>query len=172
MIKHKISKLLDGIDIGYFDTCKPWGEETNDYYYKFFNDEDKEIRSGSILIFTAMLGNWYHGPADVFYVNANKSVYYPPQPFYLFEDYLSSFINYSPLIKKEFPVLYSYTLNFLYQLDQQKAFERVFPHINQNLFIQMRDQLFINDEDAKSYERLPSFNTLLREVGLPTFFLD
>lgn len=172
MIKYKISKVLDGIEIGHFHTCKRWGEETDDYYYKYFNDEDKEIRSGSILVFTAMLGNWFYGPADVFYANADRGVYYPPQPFYLFEDYLSSFIKNAPLIKKEFPVLNRYTLNFLYQLDQQKAFESVFPHINQNLFIQMRDQLFSNDEDAKNDERLPSFNTLLREVGLPTFFLD
>ena len=170
MIKYKISKLLDGIEIGYFDTCKPWGEETNDYYYKYFNDEDKEIRSGSILVFTAMLGNWYYEPADVFHANAYKGgIYDPSQPFYIFEDYLSAFLNHASLIKNEFPVLYRFTLYYLDLLDKQKAFERVFPHINQNLFIQMR-ALF--DEDAQNDERYPSFNNLLREVGLPTFFLD
>lgn len=148
MIKLKISMLLNGIEIGHFYTCKQWGEETNEYYYKYFNDEDKEIRSGSILVFTAMLSNWYYGPADVFYANADRGVYYPPQPFYLFEDYLSSFIKNAPLIKEEFPILYRYTLYFLYQLDKQKAFERVFPHIEENLIIQMRDQLFSNDADA------------------------
>ena len=169
MIKAKISMLLNGIEIGHFYTCKPWGEETNEHYYKYFNDKDKEIRSGSILVFTAMLGNWYHGPADVFYANADRGVYYPPQPYYLFEDYLSSFIKSAPLIKEEFPILYRYTINFLYQLDTQRAFEGVFPEIEQNLFIQMRDQLFSNDEDVINIVRLQSFNTLLSEVGLPTY---
>ena len=56
MIKDKLAKLLRGIEIGAFDTAKDWGDDTKDYYYKYFNDEDNEIRGRSILAFDVYVG--------------------------------------------------------------------------------------------------------------------
>lgn len=169
MIKYKLAKLFQGIEIGAFDTAKDWGEETQDYYYKYFNDKDNEIRAGSILAFTAMLGNWYNKPADVFRTQAKIGVtYLPNEQFYYFEDYLSAFLENAPSIKKDFPNLYSYTLYYLYILDKQEEFELVFPQIDQDLFGKMRTQLFSIEQGTPIHPT--SFNKMLREVGLPTFF--
>lgn len=169
MIKNKLAKLFNGIEIGAFDTAKDWGEETKDYYYKYFNDEDSEIRAGSILAFTCMLGNWYNGPADVFRTQAKIGVTYSPdEQYYFFDDYLSAFLANAPSIKKDFPSLYSYTLYYLYVLDKQEVFESAFPQIDQELFKKMRDQLFSNEQGTDIHT--PPFNKMLREVGLPTFF--
>jgi len=170
ILKHKLLNLLDGIEIGFFDTAKNWGEETNDYYFKYFNDKDKDLRSLSILAFTAMLGNWYNGPAFVF-----RAPPLPHKQFYFIEDYLPPFLENAVSINEEFPVLYSYTLFYLYELDKRKGFENVFPFVDHNLFNQMRSQLF--NENGKDvlvsrHSKLPAFNSLLREVGLPTFFSD
>ncbi len=169
MIKYKLAKLFQGIEIGAFDTAKDWGDDTKDYYYKYFNDKDNEIRAGSILAFTAMLGNWYNGPADVFRTQAKIGVtYFPKEQFYYFEDYLPAFLVNAPSIKRDFPNLYSYTVYYLYKLDKQEAFELVFPQIEQGLFKKMRTQLFLSEQSTQINP--PSFNKMLREVGLPTFF--
>lgn len=172
MTKHKLKKLLEGIEIGWFDTCKNWGDETNGYYYKYFNDMDNEIRGGSILAFASMLGNWYHGSADVFRTTQGIT-YIPKEQFYFIDDYLSAFLKNDLHIREDFPILHSYILFFLYNLDKRKPFELVFPLLDQKLLNKMRTQLFINKENIPTnYIDLPEFNNLLREVGLPTFFSD
>ena len=169
MIKDKLAKLLRGIEIGAFDTAKDWGDDTKDYYYKYFNDEDYEIRGRSILAFTSMLGNWDGGAADVFRAGAKRGVtYYPKEQFYFFEDYLHAFLEYAPSIKEDFPNLYPYTLMYLYTLDQREAFELVFPQIDKALFNRMRTELF--SDELGSQINPPAFNKMLQEVGLPTFF--
>lgn len=167
MVKNKLAILFNGIEIGAFDTAKYWGDETQDYYYKYFNDKDFEIRAGSILAFTAMLGNWYNGPADVFRTQT-RVTHLPVEQFYFFDDYLSAFLANASSIKKDFPNLNSYTLYYLYVLDKQKVFELVFPQIEQELFKKMRTQIFSIEQDTDMYT--PPFNKMLREVGLPTFF--
>jgi len=167
MIKYKLAKLFQGIEIGAFDTAKDWGNDTKDYYYKYFNDKDNEIRAGAILAFTAMLGNLYNGPADVFRTKSGVT-YLPKEQFYFFEDYLSAFLVNAPSIKWDFPNLHSYTVYYLYKLDKQEAFELVFPQIEQELFKKMRAQLFLIEHSAQINP--PAFNKMLREVGLPTFF--
>lgn len=167
LTKQKLAKLLAGIEIGYFDTSKNWGEETNDYYYKYFDDPDPELRSLSLLAFTSMVGNWYHGPADVFYTSPH-AIYSPPTSFYSFDDYLSAFLEHASQIKHDFPIMYSYIVYYLSELDKKRAFEHVFPEMDQKLFSQMRTLLFSGEKNV----RRSSFNDLLREVGLPTFFSD
>lgn len=167
VIKQKLARLLNGIEIGFFNTAKDWGEETNDEYFKYFGDADEELRAMSILAFACMVGNWYNGPADVFYTNP-RVTYSPPEPYYQFDDYLSAFLDHSFQIERDFPVMYSYIIYYLAELDKQKPFEHVFPTIEQTLFVNMRT-LFASDEKRL---KLASFNDLLREVGLPTFFLD
>lgn len=81
MVKYKLAKLFQGIEIGAFDTAKDWGDDTKDYYYNYFDYKDNEIRAGAILAFTAMLGNLYNGPADVFRTKAGVT-YLPKEQFY------------------------------------------------------------------------------------------
>lgn len=167
VIKQKLDRILKGIEIGLFDTAKGWGEETNDEYFKYFNDTDQELRAKSILAFACMVGNWYNEPADVFYTNP-RVTYSPPEPYYQFDDYLSAFLAHASQIERDFPVLYSYIIYYLAELDKQKPFEHVFPKIEKALFVDMQS-LFASDGKKL---KLASFNDLLREVGLPTFFLD
>ena len=173
-MKHKLETLLSGIEIGLFDLALHWGEETYAPYYDYFNDEDSEIRSRSILAFTAMLGNWLSGPADVFRANKNPNItHFPIKQVYHFDDYLPAFLKHASSIRKDYPTLYTYTLYYLQELDKQEPFEQVFPEINPGLFQQMRTQLFTEDMmDKISFKNLPAFNQLLREMRLPTFFKD
>ncbi|WP_312473511.1 hypothetical protein [Neobacillus sp.] len=172
MIKNKLANILSGIEIGLFDTCKNWGEENYDYYYKYFNEKDFEIRGRSILTFAAMLGNWYKGSADVFRT-VQGVIHLPKEQFYFFEDYLSAFLKSASSIKNDFPNLHTYILYYLYNIDKEKPFELVFPQIDHWLFKEMRTQLFFNKKIFPiNHIILPPFNNLLKEVGLPTFFSD
>ena len=56
MIKYKLAKLFQGIEIGAFDTAKDWGDDTKDYYYKYFNDKDNEIRGRGYISFYGYVG--------------------------------------------------------------------------------------------------------------------
>ena len=173
-MKQKLARLLSGIEIGLFDTAHEWGENTDAPYYKHFNDEDLEIRAHSILAFTAMLGNCLKGPADVFHTNKNPNVtYYPEEPYYRIDDYLPAFLEQASDIKQHFPILYIYTVGYLFELDHKEPFEQVFLALNPELFKQMRLQLF-TEENIKTINSItfPTFNQLLREMGLPTFFAD
>ncbi len=131
MIKYKLAKLFQGLEIGAFNAALDWGDDTKDYYYKYFNDKDNEIRAGAILAFTAMLGNWYNGPADVF--QTKGVTYVPKEHYYFFEDYVTVFLVNAPSIKRDFPNLYSYTVYYLYKLDEQEALEDIYPPIDQKL---------------------------------------
>ena len=173
-MKQKLARLLSGIEIGLFDTAHDWGEQTKAPYYKHFNDEDLEIRAHSILAFTAMLGNWRKGPADVFRTSKNPNIIYiPEEQYYHIDDYLPAFLEHASTIKQNFPILYIYTVYYLFELDHKEPFEKAFPAINPELFKQMRAQLFTEENIETIYSKtFPTFNQLLREMGLPTFFAD
>ena len=173
-MKQKLARLLNGIEIGLFDLALEWGEHTRAPYYKHFNDVDPEIRAHSILAFTAMLGNLLKGPADVFRTSKNPNITYcPEEQYYRIDDYLPAFLEHASNIKQDFPILYIYTVDYLFELDYKEPFEQVFPAINPELFKQMRLQLF-TEENIKTINSItfPTFNQLLREMGMPTFFTD
>ncbi|MBO0603702.1 hypothetical protein I2483_18730 [Sporosarcina sp. E16_3] len=165
----KAKSILEGIEIGFFDTAKNWDVDNYDEYYKYFSHPDFEVRKYSLLVFAAGLGNWYGGSAIIFrpieerkkekwFLSYKEKIYY-------FEDYVRSFIDNREAIKKEFPFLYSVIVSFLIQLDNEKRFEYIFSPVDKQLFIVLR-QLLSGLEVKHQY----NFNDLLREVGLPTFF--
>ena len=165
----KAKSILEGIEIGFFDTAKNWNVDNYDEYYKYFSHPDFEARKYSLLVFAAGLGNWYGGSAIIFrpieerkkekwFLSYKDKIYY-------FEDYVRSFIDNREAIKQEFPFLYSVIVSFLIQLDNEKRFEYIFSSVDKQLFIVLR-QMLSGLEVKHQY----NFNDLLREVGLPTFF--
>ena len=165
----KAKSILEGIEIGFFDTAKNWDVDNYDEYYKYFSHPDFEARKYSLLVFAAGLGNWYGGSAIIFrpieerkkekrFLSYKEKIYY-------FEDYVRSFIDNREAIKQEFPFLYSVIVSFLIQLDNEKRFEYIFSSVDKQLFIVLR-KLLSGLEVKHQY----NFNDLLREVGLPTFF--
>lgn len=62
----KAKSILEGIEIGFFDTAKYWDEDNYDEYYRYFSHSDIEVRKYSLLIFAAGLGNWVIGSSIIF----------------------------------------------------------------------------------------------------------
>lgn len=63
----KAKSILEGIEIGFFDTAKNWDEDNYDEYFKYFSHSDIEVRKYSLLIFAAGLGNWFVGSSIIFH---------------------------------------------------------------------------------------------------------
>lgn len=53
-IVEKVRETIEGIEIGYFDTAKPY---IFDEYFKYFDDVDFETRKHAQFLFVCMLGN-------------------------------------------------------------------------------------------------------------------
>lgn len=165
----KAKSILEGIEIGFFDTAKNWDVDNYDEYYKYFSHPDFEVRKYSLLVFAAGLGNWYGGSAIIFRPieerKKEKWFHLFKDKMYYFEDYVMSFIDNREAIKQEFPFLDSVIVSFLIQLDNEKCFEYIFSSVDKQLFVVLR-QVLSGLEVKHQY----NFNDLLREVGLPTFF--
>lgn len=166
----KAKSILEGIEIGFFDTAKNWDEDNYDEYFKYFSHSDIEVRKYSLLIFAAGLGNWFVGSSIIFHPieEHKKEMRFQSSKdnIYNFEDYVRSFINNRETIKQEFPILYNLIVYYLFQLDNKKRFEYIFSSVDKQLFIELRQVLNYSRLD----EHQINFNDLLREVGLPTFF--
>lgn len=166
----KAKSILEGIEIGYFDTAKNWDEDNYDEYYKYFSHQEFEVRKYSLLIFAAGLGNWLMESSFIFVPieeQQNENQYYlSKNKIYYFENYISSFIDNRKAIEQEFPILYNEITSLLIKLDNQKPFENTFGLVDKQLFILLRKVL----TESKLKEQKYNFNDLLREVKLPTFF--
>ncbi|WP_186673743.1 hypothetical protein [Sporosarcina sp. BP05] len=165
----KAKSILEGIEIGFFDTAKNWDVDNYDEYYKYFSHPDFEVRKYSLLVFAAGLGNWYGGSAVIFHPieerKKEKRLLSYKEKIYYFEDYVRSFIDNREAIKQEFPFLNSVIVSLLIQLDNEKRFEYIFSSVDKQLFIVLRQSL-----SGLEVKHQYNFNDLLREVGLPTFF--
>lgn len=124
------------------------------------------MRSYSLCIFTAGLGNWYMESAFIFrnqdgLKNRNNlkdaNVYY-------FEDYVQAFLNNNEKIKKEFPNLYRLILFYLRGLYKRKQLEDFFQSGEQRTINELRIVLEHSyEEDLFVYE---NFDEVLRELKL------
>ena len=100
-IVEKAKRILDGIEIGFFDTAKRWDKDNYDDYYKYFTHPNFEVRKYALLIFGAGLGNWLIKSSFIFQpISCTNEVYN-------LEDYISAFIENREAIKQEFPNLYN-----------------------------------------------------------------
>ncbi|MGE7840386.1 hypothetical protein ACQKNX_06300 [Lysinibacillus sp. NPDC093712] len=160
----KAKSILEGIEIGFFDTAKNWDEDNYDEYYQYFSHPDFEVRKYSLLIFTAGLGNWLMGSSIIFHPNKNQIYNSSKDSIYNVEDYIRTFIDYREAIKHEFPILYNVIVNYLIQLNNTEQFSL----IEKQLYLVLREVLTDSGLEVHQY----NFNDLLREVGLPTFFKD
>ncbi|MFJ7733994.1 hypothetical protein ACIQXF_19215 [Lysinibacillus sp. NPDC097231] len=165
----KAKSILEGIEIGFFDTAKNWNVDNYDEYYKYFSHPDFEVRKYSLLIFAAGLGNWHIGSANIFRPIEKKEKWFNSfkDKMYYFEDYVRSFIDNREAIKQEFPILHNAIALYLIRLDNEKRFEYIFSSVDKQLFIVLRQVLIDSGLEVKHQY---NFNDLLREVGLPTFF--
>ena len=170
----KAKSILEGIEIGFFDTAKNWNEENYDDYYQYFSHSDFEVRKYSLLVFAAGLGNWFMKSSFIFRpieeLERGKHLHWHQDRIYQFESYVKSFVDNSEAIKQEFPLLYNAIVCYLLQLDNEKRFEYIVRSVDKQLFIVLRRILTDSGLDTEKYQY--SFNDLLREVGLPTFFMD
>lgn len=164
----KAKSILEGIEIGFFDTAKYWDEDNYDEYYRYFSHPDIEVRKYSLLIFAAGLGNWVIGSSIIFRPNKDqkkeKSYNSSKDRTYNFEDYVRAFIDNRDAIKQEFPILYNAIISYLIQLDNTEQLN----FVEMQLYLVLRQVL----TDSGLKEHKYNFNDLLREVGLPTFFKD
>lgn len=163
-------EILKGIEIGFFDTAKPWNEENYEEYFRHFNDPNPEVRKYALLIFGAALGNWQMKSAFVFpratdpdpqFRNMNE------RKIYRFENYIQAFLENKEAIQKEFPTLYKSIIINLILLDQEVPFENDFPGMNSKSLADLRKTIGQSGFTGQSQF---SFNQILREVGIPTFF--
>ena len=168
----KAQNILDGIEIGFFDTAKRWDKDNYDDYYKYFTHPNFEVRKYALLIFGAGLGNWLikssfifqpieKGKIELGYLSDKNEVYN-------FEDYVRSFIENREAIKQEFPNLYNSIASSLTLLDNENRFESIFTSVDKQLFIKLRKVL----ADSEPIKHQYRFNDILREVRLPTFLKD
>ncbi|TAA66093.1 hypothetical protein [Planococcus salinarum] len=169
----KAKRILEGIEVGFFDTGKEWSSENYADYYRYFSHPNKEVRKYSLLVFAAAVGNWWMKSAFVFYSHADI-IYYSDlkehlDKIYFIEDYFQAFLANKVAIKEEFPLLYNAIVVDLIKLDNENQFENVYPSVDPQLFFQLRETWIKSNIDT-SYEY--NFNDLLREVGLPTFLKD
>ena len=164
----KAKSILEGIEIGFFDTAKYWDEDNYDEYYRYFSHPDIEVRKYSLLIFAAGLGNWVIGSSIIFRPvkdqKKEKSYNSSKDRTYNFEDYVRAFIDNRDAIKQEFPILYNSIIDYLIQLDNTEQLN----FVEKQLYLVLRQVL----TDSGLKEHKYNFNDLLREVGLPTFFKD
>lgn len=169
----KAKRILDGIEVGYFDTSKDWSVENYADYYRYFSHPNNEVRKYSLLVFAAAVGNWWMKSAFVFHshddLKRNVHLQKHPDKIYFIEDYVQAFLANKKSIEEEFPFLYKAILVDLIKLDNENHFENIFPSVNPQLFIQLR-KTWNNSSVDEKYEY--NFNDLLREVDLPTFFKD
>lgn len=89
---------------------------------------------------------------------------------YRFEDYVQSFLDNRENIKQEFPYLYDDLVWYLLRLDNQKRFEYIFRSVDKQVFIELRQVLIESGIDADIFPN--NLNNILREVGIPPYFLD
>ena len=170
-IVEKAKQIVDGIEIGFFDTAKNWHTENYADYYLHFNDADYETRKYALLVFCAALGNWYNKPANVF-IPIEIQMQHPDfhlykDKIYRFELYVEAFLEHHEAIKQQFPLLYNAMVFFLIQLDREQPFEEIFHSVDEQLFIELREIVAVSNID-ENYRY--NFNDLLRELDLPTFF--
>lgn len=168
-IVQKVKETIDGIEIGYFDTAKSY---SFDEYYKYFNDEDKENRKYSLLIFTSMLGNWYSKSTIVFKPEKERLKYKDKMTnYYNFEDYLRSFLDYYQKIEKEFPYMFEHIVSYLILIEEDKglSYEEWFPEINLEIFKELREKILIPKSNV--IQDGHPIKYLFREVGIKPFFL-
>ncbi|MDM5247844.1 hypothetical protein [Lysinibacillus sp. G4S2] len=120
----------------------------------YFNDEDKETRKYSLLIFISMLGNWYSKSTFVFKPEKERLKYKDKiTNYYNFEDYLRSFIDHFQNIEKEFPYMFEYIVSFLILIEEDRglSYEEWFPEINLEIFKELREKILIpNSNDTMS----------------------
>ncbi len=160
----KAKKILEGIEIGFFDTAKNWDEDNYDEYYQYFSNPNFEVRKYSLLIFAAGLGNWLMGSSIIFHPNKNQKYNSSKDRIYNVEDYVRSYIDHREAIKLEFPILNNVIINYLIQLKNTAQFSL----IEKQLYLDLREVLTDSGLEVHQY----NFNDLLREVGFPTFFKD
>lgn len=171
VIRHA-KEILEGIEIGFFDTAKPWNDRNFEKYYQYFNDPDQEVRKYALLVFGAALGNWQMKSAFVFPRNTDpipKSHVADENKVYRFEDYIQAFFENKEAIESEYPTLYKSILINLVSLDLEVPFEKDFPDMNPEYLAKLRRM--IRQSGLNEHSQF-HFNQLLREVGLPTFFLN
>ncbi|MFP7416778.1 hypothetical protein SFC65_24690 [Priestia filamentosa] len=140
MIREKLKELLEVTEFVYFDTSLDWHTHYTCEFYRFFNYNDTYEKTGSIFAFLSMLGNWYTKSSFAFKADTGKSF---EDCFHKIEDYLQAFLAHSNSIQNEFPIMYRSISYLLDQLDSEEKFETRFPHVDQTLFQNMRDELSI-----------------------------
>ena len=172
-IVQKVKHIVDGIEIGYFDTAKNYDSDSFEEYFKYFGDPDKETRKYALLLFAAMLGNWHGGSARVFTPEEERlkrSNYSPNENYYDFKEYIKAFLEHHKNIEKEFPYMYEVIISFLIWIEKDRKgyYEKWFPEIPSELFQQLRSEVLIPKRNQ--IDVFISFGLLFKEIGIKPFF--
>lgn len=167
-IVEKVKETIEGIEIGYFDTAKPY---IFDEYFKYFDDADYETRKHALFLFVCMLGNWYSKATFVFKPASERLKYGASTTYYDFERYLTALLQHYSKIERDFPYMFEFIVLYLILIEQQRgvSYEEWFPEIEATLFQELREKIFI--PNSRFVQAIHPIKYLFREVGIQPFFL-
>lgn len=152
----KAKLILEDIQFG-LDLAKNWDMDNFEYFYKYFSDNDKEVRKYSLLVFAAGLENWLSGSATVF------SEPFKTEKRYVFEDYIQSFINNRVTISSDFPSLYNHIVVVLFELEKSQKLDSIFKTMSVEVSNDFKK--FLHDTDRKSLKYF-DYENVLREISM------
>lgn len=166
-IVEKVRETIEGIEIGYFDTAKPY---IFDEYFKYFDDVDFETRKHALFLFVCMLGNWYSKATFVFKPESER-LKYGASTYYDFERYLTALLQHYSKIERDFPFMFEFIVVYLILIEQQKgvSYEDWFPEIDATLFQELKEKIFIPNN--RIVQEVHPIKYLFREVGIKPFFI-
>lgn len=122
-----------------FDNAVDWQNTYLEPFYLYFNTDNKFLKTSSLFAFYGMIKNWFDGSSYAFMTDVNGN--------YLFHDaekYFESIIVAAPEIQKKFPVFYSHIGFMLYEIDNKKKLDIIFPEIDKKTIENLKFLLFSN----------------------------
>lgn len=102
-------------------------------FYKHFNDEDLLVRLGSLIGFWGLLLEWEDGSGQPFYTGSEE------YDCHHIDYYFSEFLKHYQSVKKVSPHISEVIIEAIYKLDMRVCLEDEFPHIDTELFSEVRE---------------------------------
>jgi hypothetical protein len=121
-------------DGGIFDLG--WCKEFLYPFYKHFNDESFTSKAGALIGFWGLLCEWEDGSGFPFYTGIED------YECHHFDKYINEFLKVKLEVKIKLPNIYFVIVESLKFLDKEDGFENKFPNLPNELFINIRNELF------------------------------
>ncbi|AQQ52880.1 hypothetical protein [Planococcus lenghuensis] len=150
----KAKRLLEGLEVGHFETAKDWNSDDYEDYFLYFGDADPEVRKLSILVFASALGNTRRGVARVLQPRSHERFRYA------FDDYAEAFLVHKEAISRDFPILYRTIVCEMKKWHEETPLSVAFIDVEPRL---IDDLLALADEAVVDCAEL-TFKDLLEEM--------